>query len=106
MAMRPVQYFWKTSPDNGQMLGFIAQEIEKIVPESVVAPKNEGEYYAMKYDALIPVLTKAIQEQQAQIEDLKKQNKSLESQFNALRADVQTFQASIKKQEVLNKNNQ
>jgi len=105
MAMRPVQYFWKASPDNDQMLGFIAQEIEKIVPESVVAPTKDGEYYAMKYDALIPVLTKAIQEQQAQIEDLKKQNEqlgillrqnqSLQSQIDGLRADVQSFRKHL-----------
>jgi trimeric autotransporter adhesin len=110
MAIRPVQYFWKTSPNNGHMLGFIAQEIEKIIPESVVAPKNEGEYYAMKYDALIPVLTKAIQEQQAQIEDLKKQNaqlgllnqqnQSLQTQLNTLRADVQSIRAALEKQPI------
>ncbi|MBK6994722.1 MAG: tail fiber domain-containing protein [Lewinellaceae bacterium] len=101
MSMRPVQYYWKDNSEQGRILGFVAQDMESLVPESVVAPKNEEEYYAMKYDALIPVLTKAIQEQQAQIETLKmqnaqlgvlaQQNESLQTQLDEMRAEMQAF---------------
>lgn len=59
--------------------GFIAQELEKVFPTLVEAGKIPGtspeasmEYKSVNYIGMIPVLTKAIQEQQKQIEDLKK----------------------------------
>jgi len=67
MKLRPVTYNWKTDPDKNRMSGFIAQEVESLVPEAVVKPQNDKEYYGMKYEALLPVLTKAIQEQQQHI---------------------------------------
>ena len=39
---------------------------------------GETEYYAMNYSNLIPVLVKAIQEQQAQIQALKARIETLE----------------------------
>ena len=59
--------------------GFIAQEVEEVFPELVneVSNLNEAKekqtFKGVNYIALIPILTKAIQEQQVQIEDLKKQ---------------------------------
>lgn len=63
--------------------GFIAQEVEQVIPELVTkSTKPElkdaegnviskgGEYKGINYDGLIPVLTKSIQEQQAIIEKL------------------------------------
>jgi uncharacterized protein YqkB len=50
-------------------LGFIAQEVYEVIPEAV----NMGttnELWAMDYTKLIPILTKAIQEQQALIKAL------------------------------------
>ena len=44
-------------------LGFIAQEVEKIIPEIVYQPVNENEeLWSMDYTRLIPVLVKAIQD--------------------------------------------
>ena len=73
MQMHPVTYNWKKEPNTNKMVGFIAQDMEQLVPEAVEAPNATGEYYGMKYTELIPVLTKAIQEQQLQIEQLKKE---------------------------------
>ena len=59
--------------------GFIAQELEKVFPTLVEAgkipsssPEASMEYKSVNYIGMIPVLTKAIQEQQKEIEDLKK----------------------------------
>ena len=49
--------------------GFIAQEVEKILPE-LVKESNES-LKTLKMGDILPVLVKAIQEQQAQIEELK-----------------------------------
>jgi hypothetical protein len=67
-------------------LGFIAQEIETVFPEAVgLIPKtsdskdNDIQYKTVGPGALIPVLTKAIQEQQQIINDLKDRIITLES---------------------------
>jgi hypothetical protein len=98
LKMRPVTYNWKSQPTSNHMVGFIAQELEQIVPEAVVAPKAAGEYYGVKYEELIPVLTKAIQEQQAQIEALKTANAKLQAQASGTaqaRAELQDVKASL-----------
>ncbi|GAA4046716.1 hypothetical protein GCM10022409_35970 [Hymenobacter glaciei] len=88
LKMRPVAYNWKAQPTANHMVGFIAQEMEQIVPEAVEAPKAAGEHYGMKYTELIPVLTKAIQEQQVQIEGLKTANAKLTAANAALQTSL------------------
>lgn len=52
-------------------LGFIAQDVQKVIPEAVsITDKNTG-YLGLKTEFIIPYLVKAIQEQQAQINELK-----------------------------------
>ena len=55
-------------------MGFIAQDIRKIFPDLVEEAKDSAKTLSVNYIAIIPVLTKAIQEQQAQITDLNKAN--------------------------------
>jgi hypothetical protein len=52
--------------------GFLAQEIKEVFPE-VVSLDSTTNYYSVNYVKLIPVLIEAVKEQQAQIEELKKQ---------------------------------
>lgn len=59
LQMRPVQYIMKDDDSNRVQLGFIAQEIERLIPEVVVTHNG---YKSIAYDKLIPVLVKAIQE--------------------------------------------
>lgn len=89
MKLRPTAYNFKTNDpryksmnlSTGTHFGFIAQELETVYPSLVMNnvhtdPKNPSEkidYKSVNYTELIPVLVKAIQEQQAQIEELKKQ---------------------------------
>lgn len=51
-------------------LGFIAQEVEKIVPEIVSKDKSKEAYRSVKYDKLVALLVEAIKEQQKQIDSL------------------------------------
>jgi len=51
----------------GQQMGFVAQDVEKILPSVVVTEANTEKTKGMKYSELIPVLVKAIQEQQVQL---------------------------------------
>ncbi len=85
MKMRPVTYNWKTDPTNNHMVGFIAQEMEKIIPEAVEAPKSENDHYGVRYEELIPVLTKAIQELEAKNTALESRLEQLEKAVIALK---------------------
>lgn len=64
-------------------IGFIAQEVQQIIPEIVYEPENKSEdLWGMDYTKLIPVLTKAIQEQQEIITNLQKQVDELSLKVN------------------------
>jgi len=73
LQMQPVKYTYKSNGEH--QLGFIAQDIGVIIPESV----HFDDYMGVDYQSLIPILTKAIQEQQAQIEALKQRLLILEN---------------------------
>ncbi len=51
-------------------LGFLAQDLEKILPEAVLYDEDEDSYY-IEYNTLVPLIVEALKEQQAQIEELK-----------------------------------
>lgn len=53
-------------------LGFIAQDVYKVLPQVVTLDDSTG-LYSMDYSKIIPVLVEAIKEQQTQIEVLQKQ---------------------------------
>ncbi len=67
MVLKPSAFTWKATGKRD--LGFIAQDVQKVLPELVTADKRG--YLGMNYSGVIPVLTRAIQEQQAEIEKLK-----------------------------------
>lgn len=60
-------------------VGFIAQETKDFIPE-VVRYETETDLYTIDYAAIVPFLTKAIQEQQALIEELQEKVLTLEIQ--------------------------
>ena len=74
MQLRPVTFNWKQAEfpkmnlDNKNHVGFIAQEVEEVVPQVVTTADDEMNTKSIAYSDLIPVLTKAIQEQQKIIE--------------------------------------
>ncbi len=75
-ALRPVTWYWKsdTSSTNLQH-GFIAQEVEDVLPE-LVSEKTRADgtsYKTLSSKALLPYLIKALKEQQEQIDALKVQ---------------------------------
>jgi hypothetical protein len=76
-ALRGVYFNWNKEafPDKNfgskDELGFIAQEIENVVPEIVTKDNTKEEYRSVKYDKLVALLVEAIKEQQIQIDSLK-----------------------------------
>jgi hypothetical protein len=47
-----------------KQMGFIAQELESVLPNSVHTDKSADAIKSVDYISIIPVLTKALQEQQ------------------------------------------
>ena len=72
--LNPVTYDWSESKVNGQ--GFIAHELQSIIPDAVVGKKDAIDevgnpvYQQIDTSILVATLTSAIQEQQALIENL------------------------------------
>ncbi len=75
MQLKPVTYYFTADAANHREIGFIAQDVQKIIPEVVFGTEGDlskGESLGLSYDNMVAVLTKAIQEQQAQIDELRK----------------------------------
>lgn len=84
LKLNPVRYDWKTDADSkdGTQLGFIAQELEKYLPELVDTDVDGMK--SITYSTLTSVLTGAIQEQQKQIEQLNTRLANLEKKSGVI----------------------
>lgn len=83
LRLNPVRYDWREPSERSvgktlnlavgeRQIGFIAQEVEKVIPEAVAKPgKGADATYGLKQENLIPLLVAAIKEQQAEIEQLR-----------------------------------
>jgi len=82
----------------GNQYGFIADDVEKILPEAVMDVYHaeevdedgnhlEGtdvEFKGMNYQTLIPLVVEAIKEQQGQIETLQLENSEIKAKLEAV----------------------
>ncbi len=93
--LRPVYYQLKTDPTGAKQTGFIAQEVETVLPELVTTRSFDIEnssgttvstkqLLSLNYIGIIPHLVKAVQEQEALIEQLQQQNTALTARIQAL----------------------
>jgi trimeric autotransporter adhesin len=74
--LRPVKYVYNNNSTGTHNYGFIAQEVKEALNEigdnnSGMISKLDNEFLSMRTDDLIPILVKAIQEQQVEINELK-----------------------------------
>lgn len=106
LKLRTVSFKWKEEKVGGfvipedekeNKLGLIAQEVLNVIPEAIqthqwkeyeenpgVLVKEEMYRIGISYSEIIPVITKAIQEQEKEIRALEEQNNKLESIINKL----------------------
>lgn len=74
--LNPVTFEWIETIDGGMkgtQMGFIAQELEKVLPTMILTKDDDIQSKAVKYNELLPILVKAIQEQQKIIENQQKE---------------------------------
>ena len=96
MAMRGVEFDWRTNAfpqmkfDHGTQLGFVAQEIKKVLPE-VVSQDAQG-YYSIAYSKVIPVLVEAIKDQENIMEQ---QQAAIERETKEKNTEIQNLKQSV-----------
>jgi hypothetical protein len=80
MALKPRRFDWKNS-DNKNVAGFIAQEVETVLPELIgdFLHDDLADAKSVKMGDMVPTLVKAIQEQQELIKTLESRITALES---------------------------
>jgi len=76
LKLKPVNFQWKNQTNEIEIYhGFLAQDLKKIFSNSIVVGDPEKDTLGVRYAEIIPILTKAIQEQQILIEN---QNREIE----------------------------
>lgn len=104
LNLRPVTFNYKDEPNKKlKSIGLLAQEVEAIVPEAVTVSEVD-KIKMIDYNMLVPVLIKAIQEQQSTIETLQTEIKDLKSakentKGTNISTDVEVVTSSISKLE-------
>jgi hypothetical protein len=76
-SLKPCTYKWKENGLDGE--GFIAHELQEVVPQVVCGEKDGEQMQGVDYGKLTPLLTAAIQELSAQVT-------TLQAEINALKA--------------------
>jgi hypothetical protein len=104
MALRPCTFDFKQGTEQnlatGRQVGFIAQEVASVLQgrewaSSVV--QEAGGNLGIAETKLLPLLVKAVQEQQAQIEKLSVQLSLLQSQISQLERKAEATKSSAKR---------
>ncbi|MFM1914176.1 MAG: hypothetical protein RIR51_2029 [Bacteroidota bacterium] len=99
LQLKPSSYYWNTKNERMTnadptklQYGFIAQELEAVIPAIVSGDGSEKDYKSVNYEALIPVLTKAIQEQQALIQTQQSLNREQQEMIDALNKRIEILE--------------
>ena len=96
LQLRGVSLEWdrENHPDHnfpdGRQLGFIAQEVETVLPE-VVGTDDDG-YKAISYQNIVPVLVEAVKSLEQRNADLAARNDALDAKVDALSEAVRRLQ--------------
>lgn len=87
LQLKGVCFNWKDTKTHGNKrnIGFIAQDIEEVLPEVV---NKSGKYYTVQYAPVTAVLVEAVKEQQKIIEKLENRISELEKTNVDLKAQV------------------
>ncbi|HJT43939.1 MAG TPA: tail fiber domain-containing protein [Rhizomicrobium sp.] len=95
--LRPVSFKSRDADEfaNGRQIGFVAQEVQIIAPELVFSRKDKEKTLALKSGSLIPILTKAVQQQQDQIVALKAANETRSLEIERLQAQIGVLQRKL-----------
>jgi hypothetical protein len=77
--LKPVSYQFISDEKNQQRFGFIAQELEEVMPQLI--RKDDSDNYSVSYLDMISVLVKSVQEQQQTIEQMQQEMKGMKEEL-------------------------
>ena len=78
VLLNPKKYTMNNDPEQKEKIGLLAQEVEKVFPEIV---NTSDKYLSVNYQALIPILINAVNEQTKRNENLKQRIVTLKSKI-------------------------
>jgi hypothetical protein len=90
--LRPVTYRLKTNPKGDVQYGLIAEEVARVYPELVIRD-SAGRVEGVRYEELAPMLLNEMQQQAAQLRDMREELvelKRLNQSMQAVVLDLQT----------------
>jgi len=74
-------------------LGFIAQDLEKIMPQLV--QKDDAGYYAVNYDGVIPILVEALKEQDEVVQEQSELIENQQTEMEDLKDRIEKLEALV-----------
>jgi hypothetical protein len=80
LSLKGVEFNWIGDENHSDKIGFIAQDVEKVIPELVFTNEADG-YKGINYAEMTAVLAEAVKAQQKQIEDLKSEVTQLKKEL-------------------------
>ena len=104
--LHPVDYIRKNNNANTRDIGFIAQEVQQVLQDlnyddqGLLSIDDNG-FLSLRYNDFIPVLVKAIQEQQEQIEILQNKNETYAQKIESYDGQNKDLEKRIEKLEAL-----
>ena len=78
ISLNPKRYTMNNDKDQKEKIGLLAQDVQTVFPELV---DENGEFMSVNYQALIPILISALNEQTKRNEYLKQRIESLKSKI-------------------------
>ncbi len=109
LQIQPVFYeYKKDNPlgivSDGVHTGFIAQDVEKIIPEAIIYNKNH-EYLSLNHDPILWTMLNAVKDlntikvDKTEMEELKQENQNLKIEIQNLKNQLNELEKSVKKLE-------
>lgn len=93
VKLNGVYFNWKANPKEDNQIGFIAQEVQEILPEVVL--KNDNGQYTMAYGNITAVLVEAIKEQQDIIIELNAKNNEQKTDIENQKSEINRISARL-----------
>ena len=78
ISLNPKRYTMNNDTDQKEKIGLLAQDVQAVFPELV---EKNGEFMSVNYQALIPILISAVNEQTKRNESLKQRIETLKSKI-------------------------
>jgi hypothetical protein len=90
--LKAITFRWKGEVFESRTIGFLAQDVEKVLPEAVFTNPLDN-LKGINYSEITPVIVLAIKEQQQQIEVTKNENLQLKSEIKFLKEEMEQIKS-------------